>query len=121
MHPRKDHWKEYSNTDTKSLPKWQAAHEPITCGSGAEGEHHCIKGYKDSLQANESGQICPQLRELGVKIFPTRCPACNNMVRLFGEHLQIKAVTKTEDHKVGKVQTVAGFHLMSSDAPGITD
>lgn len=66
-------------------------------------------------------QITLQLRELGVRIFPTRCPACNNMVRLFGEYRQIKAVTKTEDHKVGKVQTVAGLCLMSSDASGITD
>jgi hypothetical protein len=41
-------------------------------------------------------QICPQLWELGVKILLTRSTACNNMVGLFEQHHQIKAVTKTK-------------------------
>lgn len=41
-------------------------------------------------------QIYPQLKELEVKIIPSRCPVCSNMARLFGEHIQTKAVTQTE-------------------------
>lgn len=105
----KDHRREYFSTDIKGLGKWQAARERTTCGLG--GSRKSITALKDTTnlyRQTRVSQICPQLRESGVKIPPTRCPACNNMARLFGEHCQIKAVIKAEDHKVDKVQTAAG-------------
>lgn len=66
-------------------------------------------------------QICPQLKELEVKIIPSRYPSCSNMARLFGEHIQTKAVTKTEQHNTGRVQTMAGSSMKSSDDLGTTE
>lgn len=70
-----------------------------------------LKDMKIIYRQTGMSQICPQLKELEVKIIPSRCPACSNMARLFGEHIQTKAVTKTEWHNTGRVQTMAGSNM----------
>lgn len=87
--------------------------------AGCTGKNHMqFQMLKDSITAVKDtallhrltgvSQIWPQLWEMGVKIFPTRCPAGSNVVGLLGEQHQIKEVTKAEFQKLGKVQTVAG-------------
>lgn len=70
MHQIKYNWKRYFNIDIKRLANGRLHMKQPHTAPEAERNYHCIKGYKNYLQANRSELDLSLIRGVESKNYP---------------------------------------------------